>query len=231
MCPELKIHPHITIVMVILAGVLSFLLSCTGSAPQIQQTYWQLNVFADKDTNRTYETLTLFVNLADEDGLEDIDTIHLIHDASELFWRLDENSWQFIDTEGEAWYGSNQLTMHNYQAFPRGTYRLLIADKAGESDRNEIFIGTESIEIKALTFPSAKVQNQKIIINSLHKIHTIWILDDANQVVKIFTTENKTIPISSLITARERQSATQAYLYYFNETSGYGLVYGPFLLK
>ena len=230
MCPELKIYPHVAIFMAILASV-SFLSSCTGSAPQIQQTFWQLNVFADKDTNRTYETLTLFVNLADEDGLEDIDTIHLIHDASELFWRLDENSWQFIDTEGEAWYGSNQLTMHNYQAFPRGTYRLLIADKAGENDRNEIYIGTESIEIKTIGFPSAKVQNQKIVINSQYQEHTIWILDDANQAVKIFTSKNKTIPINSLITARERQTATQGYLHYFNETSGYGLVYGPFLLK
>lgn len=213
-----------------LIGVFMFI-SCTGSAPQIQQTYWQLNVVNDESSNRIYESLTLFLHLVDEDGVEDIDSVYLIHDKAELFWTLNELSWQSLDLSGETWFGTNRLTMHDYQAFPRGTYRLIVSDKAGEKDRSEIYIGIASIDARNTSFPTGRFQEKKIVINSVYQDHTLWITDNAGDVIKIFTTDSTTVPLSSILTTREMQTASRAFLYHFIGDSGFGLVYGPLELN
>ena len=49
------------------------LVACAGEAPEIRQVFWQLNANLDPATGTTYESLSLFVNVHDADGVEDVD--------------------------------------------------------------------------------------------------------------------------------------------------------------
>ncbi len=121
-------------------GLLALSVSCGGVAPSIIEVSWRLNiqftprasdVLRDENTLGR-EALSVFVRPADEDGLEDLDSMYLINRDEDLFWALDSTQWQSITSSRVFWIGSNQFSCGYLENLPRGHYIVEIYDKAGE---------------------------------------------------------------------------------------------------
>ena len=123
-----------TPVLGLLTLLCALLAACETSPPELYELQWLLVDFDDRELDRRYESLSLFVRAGDADGLDDLDEIYLIFDTGELFWRLTASTWTRTDRAGEPWIGTTSLTMPGQQPFPAGEYRLLLLDLGGQRD-------------------------------------------------------------------------------------------------
>ena len=119
------------------AALLGVLTGCGGMPPDILSLYWRLNLqFSPKtDVNQSAsgrETLSVFIQPWDDDGIEDLDMIYLRHPNTDLFWVLDSIQWQSYSSSGIFWIGSNQFSSGYLGKLPRGDYLLELYDKVGE---------------------------------------------------------------------------------------------------
>lgn len=71
--------------------------------------------------------------MSDKDGAADLDRLVLAHDESELYWSLGPDDW-LVRQEGSRLYiGSNGLKPPAGESLPRGRYRVMLYDLAGEA--------------------------------------------------------------------------------------------------
>ncbi|HRY55602.1 MAG TPA: hypothetical protein P5142_13340 [Spirochaetia bacterium] len=83
------------------------LASCGGVAPEILALEWRLELRPASEGS--YESLSVFASLEDEDGIEDVEELWVVNDAEALAWRLDDGSWT-KKTEGtDEWIGAAGL--------------------------------------------------------------------------------------------------------------------------
>ena len=200
---------------------------CTGEAPEIRQIFWQLNVAHNPISGIRGEYLSFFVHVDDSDGIEDIDLLYIIQDEHELLWELSPDGWERLEENEELWIGSNKVEMSDGSVFPRDLYRIMVVDRSGERAREEIFINADPIEFGALIFPTSRVENDTVFIEGDNPEHTLWFYDLEDNQIKLFATPEKEIAVSAVLNARELQIARRYYLYTFDDTQGYGLIYGP----
>ena len=107
----------------------ALLLSCGGEPPELRAVEWRLEL---RPTGTgSYESLSVFANIRDSDGIEDIEALWLVADGAELSWTIDDANWLRRDEGGETWIGAAGLAMGDYGNLPRGDYRLVAADLAG----------------------------------------------------------------------------------------------------
>ena len=212
---------------IILPCCFVFFLGCTGQGPEIKQIFWQLNVTHDPLSGDRGEYLSFFVHVDDADGIEDIDLLYIIQDGHELLWELSSDGWERLEENEELWIGSNKVEMSDGSVFPRDLYRIMVVDRSGERAREEIFINADPIDFSTLVFPTSRVENDVVFIQGENPEHTLWFYDLEDNQIKLFATPEKEIAVSAVLNARELQIARRYYLYTFDDTRGYGLIYGP----
>lgn len=81
---------------------------------------------------RVLERFSFFVIASDEDGVENLSELYLYHDGEGLRWRLTEKDWLVVNQGGHTWIGSRSIAMVDDGTLPRGQYRTVLVNKAGE---------------------------------------------------------------------------------------------------
>lgn len=76
-------------------GCLFFLFACSSQPPRIEGVRLRL-VYVQKE-GKIEESLSLFISPADDDGFEDLEELYLIHDESQLYWKLTRQDWLSIE--------------------------------------------------------------------------------------------------------------------------------------
>jgi hypothetical protein len=109
------------------------LLSCSGEAPSILSLRWTL-VLRDAAAYPPAECLSVFISVEDADGRDDLESIFIAEDGYQLVWKLDKEHWTAKEEGGGYWIGSNALSMADGSVIPRGTYRVILRDVAGDGD-------------------------------------------------------------------------------------------------
>ena len=131
---------HIPTVLLLMLSISLFTLSCSGKPPEIMKINWQVNIEKSLDKKIVFESLSIFVEANDPDGIDDIEYLYIINDAQELYWELNENNWIKEKKGDETWIGSNHIVMPDGSSFPSGIYRIILRDIGGDSDEREISI-------------------------------------------------------------------------------------------
>lgn len=104
--------------------------SCTSAAPELLAVEARLEERPSE--GGSYESLSVFGDVRDSDGLDDIEALWVVNDEAELSWQLDDTNWTALSESGETWLGGAGLSMADYGPLPRGRYRLVIANLAGK---------------------------------------------------------------------------------------------------
>jgi len=214
----------IMLITIIIAVVM---ISCSGSVPQIGQVVWQINFLKESSEKQLVQALSLFILVEDEDGLADIDSVFIIHDESELFWKLTPQTWSKKIINNKNWIGSNKISMNDNSNLPSGKYRILVLDKAGERDSLQINISSNMLVIdNNILFPEL-FPGTDIVIRSDFSENTLRIYDESMDLLKNLKIEKKIIS-RSVIENDTNGKAFWISIYSFNEETGTGFINGPY---
>ena len=161
------------------------------------------------------------MELADEDGIDDIKTIYIINDTEELFWKIDEKSWVYKTVNNENWFGSNNIVMNDFSGFPIGQYRVVVIDDAGERQEITFTISSYDRKFPAEQFPSAIVENNTISFSENCEI--IWSYSQDMKFINEMDVNNykdRMMPFP--------RNSNAMFLYRYDRVNGYGLMAGPY---
>ncbi len=121
-------------------GVSLLVSGCSAAPPQLVRVEARLEHVHDLDRGVWYEQVVLFALVRDEDGFADIEQLFLLNDEHQLYWRLDGEEWTHERRSGEDWIGMAGLVMAEGEGFPRGLYRVVVLDAAGQQDEQRVLI-------------------------------------------------------------------------------------------
>lgn len=206
-----------------------FLISCSGAVPEIGQFIWQVNFVRTPSESTGRQELSVFLLIEDEDGIGDIEYIYLIHDESELFWKLNSEDWTLKVLGGKNWIGSNSIRMSDLSILPSGNYRLVVIDKAGERDSRSFNISKSILDIKNSEYFPRLLIDSSIVIESKFSDNTLWIYDEKMEILKNIKIENGKINMD-IINNDTSDKARWVSIYSFDAENGIGLIVGPYSL-
>ncbi|MGO8694541.1 MAG: hypothetical protein ACLQMF_12820 [Rectinemataceae bacterium] len=109
-------------------------LGCGGNAPELPAVEWRIEMRPSHEGG-AYEGLSVFGDVKDSNGPEDIVELWIIQDDARLAWRLNGSTWTKRTEGGDTWIGAADLVHSDYSALTRGEYGVMVIDAAG--DRTE----------------------------------------------------------------------------------------------
>lgn len=209
------------------AALFVVLTSCSTAPPQILQTFWQVTYVHDRIAGTSYERLSLFLHVSIPDGISDLDSIYVLNDKAQLYWKLTPVDWVSSDQSGELWVGSNRIEMPDRSDLPSGSYRVILSNLAGERALGDFFISAEKLNPKTAPFPVASVSNGEITVQSTLSDVWLWVYDLAGQLVGAQKLQSAPVSLQSLLPSGLAGSSYKIYAYGFDPSCGCGLLSGP----
>ena len=206
-------------------------IGCDSSEPEILDVQWQINIIERRDKTLYEENLCIFVSVKDEDGEGDLESLFILHDSSELYWKFSKDSWTASKSDGEYWIGSSDIVMPDGSAIPRGEYRIVVYDASGAKSVFPIKIDTVVINPKRIPFPSIKGENSMISLESkLENVFAI-LFDQNSRFIDTFVIEYDKNLLEQFPRYRDLslQSKNQLFLYVWDSRKGYGVMSGPYI--
>ena len=159
----------------LLFTLLLLVYGCSGTPPEIRGVSWE-KLYIVKGGAASFEALSFFVNVYDEDGEGDIESIFLISDSQELFWKLTPENWGEKTIDSRLWAGSNGLKTPDGGPVPDGKYRIVVIDKGGGRQTQEIHISGSG---GRKPLPSMIATSTKVSITSLFRENYLFLKDSA----------------------------------------------------
>jgi len=205
------------------------LISCSGSPPRIAGMYRQLAVIDNRTINARYEQLSVFVQPVDEDGFSDLARLYLINDRLHLFWSLSPDTWERRGNHNQQWIGSNNITMSDGSAFPRGEYRVVLIDLSGSRDERTFVIDQPELAGGSLTFPSLAIREQSVSVTSLLPAVTVSVIDPVGSFSARREVPVGSVPLTTIM-GKEPEPGRRYDLYasVFDSKHRVELVTGPY---
>lgn len=207
-----------------------FYAGCEGAPPEITDTFVQVTVFKNLRTLQPEEILSLFLVVKDDDGEEDIESIYLLNDRQELFWKLDPLNWEKTDRKGSRWIGSSSIQMPDGSAFPRGKYRVIVSDQAGDRDEKEIQINIAGIDLSKFVFPELSFDNKTASVINRGSNEKFLYFNSSDRFLDFSFVPEEPLTVRNFPRLNDLRSETnnKLYLYHFETEEGYGVLVGPY---
>ena len=191
--------------------------SCSGAPPEIQGVNWQ-KIYRVEGNTAVFDKLSLFVNVYDEDGEGDIESLYLISDTDEIFWKLTEQEWNRKSIDTRLWIGSNGLKAADGMPPPEGKYRIIAVDKGGDRNTKEIYIPACT---NRKSLPSLAVSSTEVAVTSSYRENYLYLKNTEGAILKIITITPGTTAMD-LVTKDIKGSLTSITLYSFDSTESCG---------
>jgi hypothetical protein len=145
----------------LLAAGSALLASCGGKPPEITAVEWRLEL--RPSAAGAYESLSAFATVKDEDGIDDIERLWVLHDGDALDWSFTSADW-IKKTEGaDDWIGAAGLARNDYGPMPRGEYRFAASDAAGERYEKPFRVDGTFPDIPV---PELRIEGDKLRVRS-----------------------------------------------------------------
>jgi hypothetical protein len=204
--------------------VIAFFSSCSGKPPVVRSLSWQLNLVGKSGEKGTdiRERLSLFIQAEDEDGIKDLDALFVINDESGLFWKLGNETWIQREQNGETWIGTNGVGMADNSPLPRGKYRILLVDKAGDRDEKEFTLAAPA-PIKT-ELPGLEITATELTVNSPWERTILYVLDRSETPFKTIPVNSGTFPLASVFSGDEASKAWSLLLAAWDSGNRVGLM-------
>lgn len=182
--------------------VLILAVSCSQAAPRISLV--QLRLVYRGNSTANYETLSCFAMVSDPDGFADLGELHIIHDKDFLYWTLTEDDWLLAKEGEQDWIGTHSIRMPRDEFIPRGLYRILLIDKAGE--RFEQLAQLDVPLAMERPFPTLKIEDGRYTIQSEYPTNTVLAYNEKGDQIKSVTIQRKEGRLGELNLGRDARS-------------------------
>jgi hypothetical protein len=136
--------------------------SCGSKPPSVAAVEWRLESRRG-DAGPAYESLSAFGSIKQDDGADSIEELWIVNDAAAISWKLTSADWTRASSGGDAWIGGSSLAMPDLGPLPRGAYRLIAVDAAGQSAESTFSVSGAFPDRAA---PSVSVSQGRIAIRS-----------------------------------------------------------------
>ena len=207
--------------------ILLILAACSGEAPDIIQTQHRLLMYKDTETGQVVERLSVFLLPDDPDGADDLESLHLIHDEAELYWKLDVEMWDSMDYLNAPWVGSNGFISATGGPLPRGEYRILLRDFSGESVTAKLRLDAPVIDKPE--FPRLRFDDDRIYVVNPPAGTQIWIYDGDVRFLKAFPADEDGLSVSAVrASTKGLPQSFPVYVYYPDSEWEIGYLAGPY---
>ncbi len=207
------------------------LAACSGTPPRIHNSDWMPVYTKDLSRGGIYEELDFFVQLEDEDGLEDISEISIHRDDRGWAWKLNQENWVSLSKDGENWVGASGLCRDG--GIPDGEYRLKVTDRSGQSVESLFEYTSPALDTGRIRFPHAAAEkDDRIRIDGGGREPLLlWFYSEKGD----FLYERYLSPglylSKDLEKNKQKEKPHWFMIYYRDEEGGYGLKSGPFLIN
>jgi hypothetical protein len=163
--------------------LLLFFFSCSKSEPRI--LYGFIDLVFYPGTEKPEERFSFFVMIEDDDGIENLSELYLYHDREGLRWIIDSENWVQFEEEGKSWIGSRSIAMPSGSVLPRGQFRTVLVNKAGEqTEKRFTFDGPEE---SPYPFPFFSINDGIYRIDSRYPVNHLICYDQQGKVVQTVT--------------------------------------------
>jgi hypothetical protein len=105
--------------------------ACGNKLPAIEAVEWRLES-RPAPVGPPYESLSVFASVKDDDGIDDILEIWVLKDDSAYAWKFTDTDWIKATDGGDDWIGASAIATPELASMPRGTYRFVAIDAAGQ---------------------------------------------------------------------------------------------------
>lgn len=155
--------------------------------------------------------------------------MYLIHDGEDLFWVCNPENWDKRQKGEDVWIGSNNIRMADRSPLPRGEYRIILLDKAGERQEQPLYLSTKPIDPKDFTFPELTIRNGEFSLKSPYGIHTFRLYSGDEKLISVVESNSLRVDTEDLLPeADRRRSLAEVWVYVYDDTAGFSLLSGPF---
>jgi len=199
--------------------ILFLAVSCSRSEPKIAFGFIEMVYYQEKD--KPQERFSFFIIPEDEEGIENLADLYLYNDREQLRWHIKSEDWVSYVQDGKTWIGTRSIAIGEDEPLPRGQYRAVLVNKAGEkSERNFSF---DAPEYPRFPFPSLEISGGQYTVNSMYPSNRLVCYDEQGNYVHTASLKNLSGEISELdlpsntrtaaLWAEDAQNLTSAFTY------------------
>jgi len=162
--------------------------ACTSGPPEILRLEWTLDS-RPGEGGSGYESLTLFANVRDPDGIDDLEALWVLDDSSERYWSLGPSSWVKKNSGDDVWIGSSNLCLPDRSPLSRRPWRVVVSDLSGNRGSLDFRIEEETREMPAL--PRLALSEGAYTLESFWPENYLVAYDGAGAVLRSVTLQAK----------------------------------------
>lgn len=160
----------------LISFVVLFLLSCSGSAPVIEELQWRV-LNRDDGTNR-FEEISVFLRVSDLDGAEDPALITISAGDTGLVWRFPEEDWIREVEDGTEWLGLHGIIPVSGFRLPDAQYTLRLEDLAGKSSEIKFRPDPDRLQLEQIVWPEAELNNGVLKLSGPYQVGFLILRDN-----------------------------------------------------
>ncbi len=131
--PTVGIHALLPLIAALAALAAT---ACGNKLPEISTVEWRLET-RPLAGGPAYESLSVFAQIKDEDGIDNVSEIWILNDESAYAWKLTNADWIKATEGADIWIGASAIATPELAAMPRGEYRFVVIDAAGQRAEKE----------------------------------------------------------------------------------------------
>ena len=213
------------------AAVVAFLAlgACTGAPPEVTRAQTTLVYVDDLDLNAVYETLTLDVHVQDADGIDDLETLHVTHDASGLLWTVTRERWERRQQAGEEVFTLSGLATADGRPVPRGRYRVIAVDAAGHTAELTTTVAGAAPGEGRLRFPRLEIRGDTLSVTGGFPLVVVRGYDAGGRLVgELRLSEGEERTVSEIGWLRQRDEEVRLVLSAVDPETGLDVQRGPY---
>ena len=204
--------------------------ACTGKPPVLSRVMGRVIYVHDSASNRTGETLGVYLVASDPDGSENLSAFYVINDEAELFWKVDSSTWTTATAEGESWIGTSSLAMPTGTSVPAGEYRVVLQSKDGATVEDTFTVTAREVTAEEAKYPTAAVESGRIKVTGVSGPYEVWVYGKDGKFAGSFSSAGPSSPVTVASIAASSPSLVSGFtfrVYVWNAQAGYGLLAGP----
>lgn len=199
--------------------------SCSGAYPRIHDIRYKVVLLQGANEAPPQESLSLALDVTDEDGIEDLEAVALVQDAEELYWKIQRDQWEWKPFGGGKWLVCSGLLSRPGKPFPRGEYRVMVTDMAGYQAERAFALRAESSKI---IFPSIEKKDGKLVLKRGSGPTLLVFTSSTGAILGSFPLKEGENSLEQILTSPTIRTQAKEFFLYSKEGEGPILVKGPY---